>query len=406
MQRTLYSTPNRAHKPQGGAEDRLLAMSQTATSQANANRSSNPAPSLAGLLKAAAQDGKLRGMMTHLGEGSLHMQAPEGAWPFVVGTLAQRTPLLVVTATGRQAQDLTTVLRYMLGDRVELFPSWETLPHEKLSPAVETVSTRMRVLRRLHEGDENLQVVVAPTRAAVQPVQSNLGEVTPVRLKVGEEIDFDSLTHRLQELGYTHVDVVGKRGHFAIRGGIADIFPATEEMPVRVDFWGDEITEVRAFSVGDQRTIPGVEPDEVMVYACRELIVTDEVASKAKNLAQEHAGNAELAEILDKISQKIQVQGMESLIPALHTAELVALPELMPEGYAHAGDGARGRRTPRPRPARNRSAVPGGRLGCRRHGRLGADGGRGLSFDRRGTEGAAEAGATLVDAVYARDGGF
>ena len=122
-------------------------MSQTATPKANANRSSNPAPSLAGLLKAAAQDGKLRGMMTHLGEGSLHMQAPEGAWPFAVGTLAQRTPLLVVTATGRQAQDLTTVLRYMLGDRVELFPSWETLPHEKLSPAVETVSTRMRVLR-------------------------------------------------------------------------------------------------------------------------------------------------------------------------------------------------------------------------------------------------------------------
>ena len=324
--------PNRAHKPQSGAGDRLLAMSQTATPKANANRSSNPAPSLAGLLKAAAQDGKLRGMMTHLGEGSLHMQAPEGAWPFAVGTLAQRTPLLVVTATGRQAQDLTTVLRYMLGDRVELFPSWETLPHEKLSPAVETVSTRMRVLRRLHEGDENLQVVVAPTRAAVQPVQSNLGEVTPVRLKVGEEIDFDSLTHRLQEIGYTHVDVVGKRGHFAIRGGIVDIFPATEEMPVRVDFWGDEITEVRAFSVGDQRTIPGVEPDQVMVYACRELIVTDEVASKAKNLAQEHAGNAELAEILDKISQKIQVQGMESLIPALHTAELVALPELMPEG--------------------------------------------------------------------------
>ena len=331
MQQTHYSMANRAHKPQGGLEDKLMAMSQTSTSQAESNQPSKMAPSLAGLLKATAQDGKLRGMMTHLGEQSLHMQAPEGAWPFIVGTMAQRAPLLVVTATGRQAQDLTTVLRYMLGDGVEHFPSWETLPHEKLSPAVETVATRMRVLRRLQQGDANLKVVVTPTRAAVQPVQSNLGDVIPVRLKVGEEIDFEALTHRLQELGYTHVDVVGKRGHFAIRGGIVDIFPATEEMPVRVDFWGDEITEVRAFSVGDQRTIPGVEPDEVMVYACRELIVTDEVASKAKNLAQEHAGNAELAEILDKISQKIQVQGMESLIPVLHTADLVALPELMPE---------------------------------------------------------------------------
>ena len=53
---------------------------------------------------------------------------------------------------------------------------------------------------------------------------------------------------------------------------------------------------------------------------------------KAAALAQEHAGNAELAELFDKISQKIAVQGMEALIPALRTSELVTLPELMPEG--------------------------------------------------------------------------
>ena len=306
-------------------------------------------PSLEGVLRAAAQDGKLRGMLTHVGEPSLHMQAPDGAWPFVVGALAQRSPVLVVTATGRQAQDLTTVLKYMLGEAVELFPSWETLPHEKLSPAVETVSTRMRVLRRLAlasgaagasgEADNKattdpqgpLKVVVAPTRALVQPVQSNLGAVEPIRLAEGEELEFDSLQQRLVELGYSHVDVVGKRGHFAIRGGIVDIFPATEELPVRVDFWGDEVSEVRPFNVGDQRTIPGVEAPEVFVYPCRELIITDEVAGKAAKVAQDLAGQAELAEMLDKISQKIQVQGMESLIPLLHTAPMVALPELMPD---------------------------------------------------------------------------
>ena len=114
MQQTHYSMANRAHKPQGGLEDKLMAMSQTSTSQAESNQPSKMAPSLAGLLKATAQDGKLRGMMTHLGEQSLHMQAPEGAWPFIVGTMAQRAPLLVVTATGRQAQDLTTVLRLSL----------------------------------------------------------------------------------------------------------------------------------------------------------------------------------------------------------------------------------------------------------------------------------------------------
>ncbi|WP_337246644.1 hypothetical protein, partial [Klebsiella pneumoniae] len=83
--------------------------------------------------------------------------------------------------------------------------------------------------------------------------------------------------------------------------------------------------------VGDQRTIPGVEAPEVFVYPCRELIITDEVAGKAAKAAQDLAGQAELAEMLDKISQKIQVQGMESLIPLLHTAPMVALPELMPD---------------------------------------------------------------------------
>ncbi|AEI09978.1 transcription-repair coupling factor [Corynebacterium resistens DSM 45100] len=302
------------------------------------------APALSGLLKAVSQDSKLRGVVAHIGDKTLHMQGPEGVWPFAVGAVASQAPVLVVTATGRQAQDLAEMLKAMVGDSVELFPAWETLPHERLSPGVETVATRMRVLRRLRTGlggdaksgrtqpPSELKIVVASARAVLQPVQQHLGNIEPIRLAEGQEITFDELPERLVELGYTHVDVVAKRGHFAIRGGIVDIFPASEELPVRVDFWGDEVSEVRAFSVGDQRTIPNLEPGTVTVYPCRELLLTDEVREKAAALAQEHAGNAELAELFDKISQKIAVQGMEALIPALRTSELVTLPELMPEG--------------------------------------------------------------------------
>lgn len=302
------------------------------------------APALSGLLKAVSQDSKLRGLITHIGVKSLHMQGPEGVWPFAVGAVASQAPVLVVTATGRQAQDLTEMLKAMVGDAVEMFPAWETLPHERLSPGVETVATRMRVLRRLRTSfgsdatsspspnSTGLRIVVASARAVLQTVQENLGDIEPIQLVEGEELSFDELPEKLVELGYTHVDVVAKRGHFAIRGGIVDIFPATEELPVRVDFWGDEVSEVRAFSVGDQRTIPNLNPEQVTVYPCRELLLTDEVREKAKNLAQEHAGNAELAELFDKISQKISVQGMEALIPVLRTSELVALPALMPKG--------------------------------------------------------------------------
>ncbi|WP_288801323.1 transcription-repair coupling factor [uncultured Corynebacterium sp.] len=301
---------------------------------------SSSQPSLAGVLRAAARDSKLRGVVTHIGEKSLHMQALEGVWPFVAGTMAQHAPVLMVTASGRQAQDIAAVLRHMLGDVVEVFPAWETLPHERLSPGVETVSQRMRVLRRLQllqQPQESsptqppLRVVVAPARSLVHPIQDQLGKIEPVRLIEGEELDFEKLQERLVLLGYSHVDVVGKRGHFAVRGGIVDIFPATEELPVRVEFWGDEISEVRAFSVGDQRTIPGQIERAVEVFPCRELLLTDEVANKAGELVVERAGNPELADLLDKISQKIAAPGMESLIPVLHEGTMVTLPELMPD---------------------------------------------------------------------------
>lgn len=289
-------------------------------------------PPLAGVLKATAQDSKLRGLARHVGEQSLHIQATDAAWPFAVGTLAQSAPVLVITPSGRQAEDLSLTLQSMLGDAVELLPSWETLPHERLSPGIETVARRMKVFRRLHEPDSGLRVVVAPVRTVAQPVQGDLGAVEPIRLAEGEEWDFQELAGRLVELGYSNVDVVAKRGHFAIRGGIVDIFPATEELPVRVDFWGDEVSDVRAFSVGDQRTIPGITPDEVMVYPCRELLLTDDIAARADSLARDLAGHVELAEVLDKISQKIAVQGMESLIPLLRREKMTTVQQIMPEG--------------------------------------------------------------------------
>ena len=218
-------------------------------------------PALSGVLRAAVQDSKLTGLATHIGEADLHVQGPDAVWPFVVGTIAQRAPVLVVTATGRQAEDLTAMLRHMIGDQVEMFPSWETLPHERLSPGVETVGTRMRVLRRLQEGGtSDVRVVVAPTRAVVQPIQKHLGGIEPVHVAEGEELDFEEVQDRLVQLGYSHVDVVGKRGQFATRGGLLDIFPSTAELPIRVEFWGDEVSEVRSFSVGDQRTIAGSGP--------------------------------------------------------------------------------------------------------------------------------------------------
>ena len=84
----------------------------------------------------------------------LALVGPASARLFVACALAQGGPLLVVTATGREADDLSAELRGVYGDAVAMFPSWETLPHERLSPGVDTVGARMMLLRRLAHPDD------------------------------------------------------------------------------------------------------------------------------------------------------------------------------------------------------------------------------------------------------------
>jgi transcription-repair coupling factor (superfamily II helicase) len=98
-----------------------------------------------------------------------------------------------------------------------------------------------------------------------------------------------------------------------VRGGIVDVFPPTEEHPVRVDFFGDTVEEIRYFSVADQRSTD-ITLTEITASPCRELLLTDEVRSRAAALAEQHP---ELIEMLDKIAQGHPVDGMEALSPAL-----------------------------------------------------------------------------------------
>lgn len=265
----------------------------------------------------------------------LSLVGPASARLFVTSALARLGPLLVVTATGREADDLTAELRGVFGDAVAVFPSWETLPHERLSPGVDTVGARLTVLRRLALPDDArlgppLKVVVTAVRSLLQPMTPQLGLVEPVTLSVGAEIEFESVITRLAELAYTRVDMVGRRGEFAVRGGILDVFPPTAEHPVRIEFWGDEVSEMRMFSVADQRSIPEIDVDTLIAVACRELLLTDEVRERAAELAARHrttepAITGSVTDMLAKIGEGISVDGMEALLPVLRPGEHVLL---------------------------------------------------------------------------------
>ncbi|WP_257181391.1 transcription-repair coupling factor [Corynebacterium cystitidis] len=285
-------------------------------------------PMLAGLLTKAASDPKLKGLVSQLheeaGTQALHITGIDQVRPWAVGALARETPVLAVTATSHEAEDLTAELAAMLGeDKVAKFPAFETLPHERLSPGADVVGTRFEVLHRL----ANLQVVVTSARGFCQPF---LPAIEPIVVEQDQERDFTKLVNALTTFAYKHVDMVAARGEFATRGGIIDVFPTTAEHPVRLEFWGDEITDLRSFAVADQRTIE--EITRVEIFPARQLLIDDTVATRADELSRKFPTNPTLVQLLTRISERTHADGMEALMPALTDQQFQVLPDLMPEG--------------------------------------------------------------------------
>ncbi|WP_405390343.1 transcription-repair coupling factor [Streptomyces sp. NBC_01102] len=283
-------------------------------------------PALSEAVKAAAD-----GHRTHV-----DLVGPPAARPFAVAALAREAgrTVLAVTATGREAEDLAAALRTLLPpDTVAEFPSWETLPHERLSPRSDTVGRRLAVLRRLaHPRQDDpetgpVSVVVAPIRSVLQPQVKGLGDLEPVALSSGQTADLGEVVDALAAAAYARVELVEKRGEFAVRGGILDVFPPTEEHPLRVEFWGDDVEEIRYFKIADQRSLEVAEHG-LWAPPCRELLLTADVRERAAALAEAHP---ELGELLNKIAEGIAVEGMESLAPVL-VDEMELLLDVLPKG--------------------------------------------------------------------------
>ena len=237
---------------------------------------------------------------------------------------------LIIAPTDRQAEDLAAALRsYLPAADIALFPAWETLPHERLSPRSDTVGRRLQVLRAITGNTTRPQVVIAPVRAVIQPIVTGIEKLEPVHLVRGEEYPFKDVVRGLNDAAYSRVDLVAKRGEYAVRGGIIDVFPPTANTPVRLEFFGDELDEMRHFSVADQRTLSGGEElTELTLLPCRELLITPEVMSRAARLKADYPAAASM---LEKIAGGIYVEGMESLTPLL-IESMTTLTELLPAG--------------------------------------------------------------------------
>ena len=236
--------------------------------------------------------------------------APAAVHGFLAAT--SNTPLLIITTSTRHAEELSQEIGSWIGkDLVVNFPAWETLPHERLSPKADTVTARFKALNKI--SDQKVKVIVCSVRALLQPIISNDLNTSIIKIQQGLNLQMQELMNQLIRFGFSRSDLVERRGDFAVRGGILDIFPADQDHPIRIDFFGDEIEELSYFSISDQRSLEKIKV-EVSIYPCREMLIDEKLKQKARTLGKDFP---EIKDLTEKICEGILFEGMESLAAGL-----------------------------------------------------------------------------------------
>ena len=236
--------------------------------------------------------------------------APAAVHGFLAAT--SNTPLLIITTSTRHAEELSQEIGSWIGkDLVVNFPAWETLPHERLSPKADTVTARFKVLNKI--SDQKVKVIVCSVRALLQPIISNDLNTSIIKIQQGLNLHMQELMNQLIRFGFSRSDLVERRGDFAVRGGILDIFPADQDHPIRIDFFGDEVEELSYFSISDQRSLEKIKV-EMSIYPCREMLIDEKLKQKARTLGRDFP---EIKDLTEKICEGILFEGMESLAAGL-----------------------------------------------------------------------------------------
>ncbi len=173
-------------------------------------------------------------------------------------------PALIVTPDDRSAREVAAALGAFLGDRlVRSYPSRGTGYASQVTPPPHLTGLRIDALDSFGRDEDRPPVVVASAIALAESVPDASLRPAGFRLAVGEEHEPSQIASDLVAAGYERVDQVQERGQFAVRGGILDVFSATEDRATRIDFFGDEIESMRWFSTFTQRSLGQAESIEL-----------------------------------------------------------------------------------------------------------------------------------------------
>lgn len=188
--------------------------------------------------------------------------------------------ILILTGGSQEEVRLFDDLSYFSSVPIIDYPAWEALPTENIAPSPDIVGDRYHVLQKIAEAKNQSLIIVSNLQACLQRIiPKEKFQNLYVQLNKGDSFPFNELLQQLEKMGYQKMPVASDKGHFAVRGGIIDVFPVTSPDPFRIEFWGDEIESIRIFDPIGQKSVRLV--DSVQITAAQEL----EILSKEKHLS-------------------------------------------------------------------------------------------------------------------------
>jgi transcription-repair coupling factor (superfamily II helicase) len=296
--------------------------------------------SLRPLIEIAAENERVHALASRVraGEGG-SVRASAMLRPLLLAALLEDDrglagrPALLVGADDRSARDLAADLRsYLAPRRVRFYPSRGTGYASHVSPPPHLVGLRIDALDAL--GSEEDAIVVASATALAEAVPDASLRPAGFALELEEEIDLDAVASDLVGAGYERVEQVEERGQFAVRGGILDVFPATEERAVRIELFGDEIESMRWFSTFTQRSLGDAQRVELAPAAEMDAEHRELAELAAMAAEEEGAESPNLAEVLPLEHFRAPLE----LVPEAAAVVLVGEEEIEPALRDHWED--------------------------------------------------------------------
>ena len=196
-------------------------------------------------------------------------------------------------------------------------PGWDCLPFDRASPALRVMAERLATLSALQAKHDRPQLLVATASAASQRL------LTPFRIRQltrriaeGERLPREALVEQLNALGYQRADTVAEHGEYAVRGSLIDLFPAGQELALRLDFFGDEIDSLRRFDPADQRSTDKAE-EFTLMPASEALLDPDSIKRFRSAYREQFGATATQDPLYQALSEGRRMAGMEHWLPLL-----------------------------------------------------------------------------------------